>query len=582
MGRIASALAHRRLPWGAAALAALLLAPALSLGLFLDDLTHRWMMHGKARHVLQSDPRWALFKFVTSPEEVRVGVQEGYWPWWTTPDFRLAFMRPLSSLTHALDYRWLGVPPWVMHAENIAIYVCVVLVVGALARRLVGGVGAGVATLVFALDDAHAMPVGWIANRNALFATLFGLVAVLSYAREHREGWRAGRVVGPFAFALGLASGEVATGALAYLAAYALVLDDRPRTQRARALAPYGALTLVWAALYKALGYGAAAGAFYIDPVGQPMAFARAVFVRLPVLIGAQLGPLPADVLANAPERVTLMLAFLGAVLVVVLLAAFWPLTRDPVARFGALGVVLALVPTCAVFPSDRSLLMSGLGASVLVARIVTWTREERRRLDRRILAWGLVGVHLVMAPLLVPVRLYALHAFAAAPIRRAASTFPVGAEGKTLVVLGAPDPLVLSFMQVLGAEAGREPPARLRLLAIAVRGEHTCRRLDDRRLEVTLSEGFVQDPIGAMFRGPDAPMRVGDEVHVDGLDVKVLDVLDDGRARTVVFTFAEPLESPSYAWMTWKGKGFSTVTPPPPGASISIAPTPLAEAYGP
>jgi hypothetical protein len=582
VGRIATIVGHRRLPWLAAGLAALILAPALGLGLFLDDLTHRWMMQGKAREVLQADPRWALFKFVASPEEVRVGVQEGYWPWWTTPDFRLAFMRPLSSLSHALDYRWLELPPWVMHAENIAIYVGVVLVVAALARRLVGGLGAGIATLAFALDDAHAMPVGWIANRNALFATLFGLGAVLSHVRADREGWRAGRVVGPVLFALGLASGEVATGALAYLAAYALVLDERPWPVRARALAPYGALTVGWAVLYKALGYGAAAGAFYIDPVGQPGAFARAVVVRLPVLIGAQLGPLPSDVLANAPASATVTLACCGLALVTVLVASFWPLTRDPVARFGALGTLLALVPTCAVFPSDRSLLISGLGASVLVGRLVAWTFEERRRLDRRALAWGLVGVHLILAPLLVPARLYALHAFAAAPIRRAAQTFPAGAEGKTLVVLGAPDPLVLSFMQVLGEEAGRAPPVRLRLLAIAVRGEHTCRRVDDRRLEMTLSEGFIQEPIGAMFRGPDTPMHVGDEVHVDGFDVKVLDVLPDGRARTVVFTFAEPLESPSYAWMTWKGKGFSAVTPPPPGASLSIAPTPLAEAYGP
>jgi hypothetical protein len=36
---------------------------------------------------------------------------------------------------------------------------------------------AALALWCFALDDAHAMPIAWLANRNALVSALFGILA---------------------------------------------------------------------------------------------------------------------------------------------------------------------------------------------------------------------------------------------------------------------------------------------------------------------------------------------------------------------------------------------------------------------
>ena len=64
--------------------------------------------------------------------------------------------------------------------------------VGALAalyRRLMGATAAaGLAALFYAIDDAHGPPVAFLANRNAMMATLFGVLAVQKATPAGRSG----------------------------------------------------------------------------------------------------------------------------------------------------------------------------------------------------------------------------------------------------------------------------------------------------------------------------------------------------------------------------------------------------------
>src|SRR5690606_24868455 len=109
--------------------------------------------------------------------------------------------------------------------------------------------------VLYALDDVHGPTVGWIANRQAVIAAVFGLLAVLLHhrARAAPHGDRRARALAVVAFAAGLAAGESGLGALAYLVAHALCLDPAPRRARVTALAPYALVAAAWAALYVAL-----------------------------------------------------------------------------------------------------------------------------------------------------------------------------------------------------------------------------------------------------------------------------------------------------------------------------------------
>ena len=223
-----------RAPFVAALVGVVLLLPTLGAGLFADDVTHRLLLSPSFE--LPGGPRgaWDLFRFV-GPDRAAFhrALEMGFWPWWSAPNLRVGFFRPLTALSHALDYGALGGVPWVLHAESLALYALVVLAAAALYRRLVAPAWvATLAALAFSIDDAHSLTVVWVANRNALFAGVFGFAAVVAHDRARRDGERVAALAGPLLFAAGLLGGEAAVATLAYLAAHALWLDDAPLRRR--------------------------------------------------------------------------------------------------------------------------------------------------------------------------------------------------------------------------------------------------------------------------------------------------------------------------------------------------------------
>ncbi|WAS96663.1 hypothetical protein [Nannocystis punicea] len=152
------------------------------------------------------------------------------------------------------------------------------------------------ALLLFAVDDAHAASVGWIAARHGLIGAVFGVLALLAHHHWRARGWTVGVVVGPGALALGLLAPESALACLGYLAAYALVLERAEGWRaRVRTLAPYALVVVAWYAAYRAFGHGAQGCGMYLDPAADPLAFAVSALLHVPLLLMAQLG-LPAVV----------------------------------------------------------------------------------------------------------------------------------------------------------------------------------------------------------------------------------------------------------------------------------------------
>jgi len=113
-----------------------------------------------------------------------------------------------------------------MHLHSLAWLGAVVVVATLFYRRMFAAAWiAGLAALLFAVDDAHGFPAVWLANRNALIGVFFGLLTLIAHDRWRRDGWWMGAVLAPLAFLLGLLSKESAVATGAYLVAYALFLD---------------------------------------------------------------------------------------------------------------------------------------------------------------------------------------------------------------------------------------------------------------------------------------------------------------------------------------------------------------------
>jgi hypothetical protein len=111
----------RRVPFAAVIVAVVLFLPARGIGLYADDLTHQSMFETASRMPGGIRGDWDIFCFQSADRRnLRQMMDFGIWPWWTSPSIRLAFFRPLASLSHALDYRVIHLP-WVMHAESLVL-----------------------------------------------------------------------------------------------------------------------------------------------------------------------------------------------------------------------------------------------------------------------------------------------------------------------------------------------------------------------------------------------------------------------------------------------------------------------------
>jgi len=445
------------------------------------------------------------------------------------------------------------------------------------------GWAAGLAALLWVVDDARAMPSGWVSNRNALLAILFGLLAV----HLHRR-WRLGAgplfaALATISFSLALFSAEAGIGATAYLFAFACFLDPEKRWKRRLAsLAPYTMVVILWRIAYQILGFGADGGLFYLDPVRQPLEFSRALLGRLPMLFLGQWGLPPAESSITFPAELKSVVWVAGLMVAGGLAWAFRPLLRaDSRARFFALGMALAFLPICAVQPGDRNLGFVGFGAAGLLALFLTgiadhsaWARiPVRLPRARRAIVIALIGIHLVLAPLLFPLMTFGV-TMLGEPVTRAAAAVAIEElpEGTDLVLVNAPDFFYADMVAVHHGLAGQRLPRSVRPLALGPTPIEVT-RLDETTLEMKFEDGMPGGMFAGLFRGPDTPLEPGDRIEMARLLVEVESITDDGWIGGARFRFDRPLESPELSWLCWETDHYVPFTPPPVGARLELAP---------
>jgi len=534
----------------------LLCLPALAAPFFSDD----WMQARKLAPDFYGEPfplggtgLSELFVFATGePADTLAAQEAGYLAWWTAPDVKLAFWRPLSALTHALDHSlWPGSSA-LMHVHSLLWQVGVLVVLAVVFRRLLGPRAAVLALALYAWDEARGMVVGFLANRNALLAALFGLGVLWLHDRWRRDGWRPGAVLAPLLLVVGLLSAELALATTAYLFAYALFLDRGSLALRLARLVPYGVVVVAWKLVYRALGYGAAGSGVYVHPLSEPGLFLARLVDRAPRLALGQLTPIPSDLGVILPQAVSWGLAGLGLGAVCLLVGLAWPLLRArPEARFLALGSVLSLVPVSATFTSDRNLTFVGIGACGLVAMVLlAGVDASPARRWRRAALSLLVGFHLVLAPLCLPLRtLSTLWVDLSLSNFFAQVSATPGVEERTLVVPFAASDGLMGF-GLVGLVARDRPAPRRSLHLVSSVDSVTVTRLDDRTLRLR-AERFLQHSGQQMLRGPTRPFAVGDETVLSELTVVVAEVTDDGWPLEIEARFPASLEDPRWLWMT-------------------------------
>ncbi len=551
--KVVALLSHRRMPFLAAALGALLVLPSLGLGIALDDYLQRAILLGIQPYSDGTSPLLALFDFTNTPPGPIHPLE--MFPWYRSPDLRIGFFRPLSSAFAMLDYALWPDNFAIQHLHSILWYAVAVLVVGLLYRKLGGGAAvAGLAGLFFAVEDSHSMPAAWLANRNSLIALVFGGLCLLLHLDWRRKGSRPALAGALVALAAGLLAGESAIAAFAYLFAYQALLDRGTLPRRMLALAPYVVVILAWRAVYSGLGFGTTGCGLYFDPAASPLKFAMYLPGRMSLLMvsqwfQAQTEPLmlltmPLRIGAGvAAGMVTAMVGFL-----------FWPLLKkDREARFWALGMVIALVPVSAAAVMDRNLVFAGIGAFGLLALMA----RETGLLGGQATIFGwrrtgtkiLVFINLWLALILLPLRVLSIP-YGLGAITSIARQIPMeeSIRDQTLFWINGND--FFTFYTPLARRLEGIPAPRANYQLGFLTGEVRMRRTGDTSLLLRQQQGFMPRPIDMMLWSPENRFRAGQRISMPEFEAEVKEVLPDGRPRAVEFHFAKSLDSTAYVFM--------------------------------
>lgn len=545
----------------------------------VDDYLHRATFIQPAElDGLFGSPFTSLFSFADGDaERTEAMIARGMSSVLTLPKIKLRFWRPLTVATHWIDYALWPNSAWLMHLHSLLWFGAAVLTVALLYRRLMGPtLVAGIACLLFAIDDAHSLPVGWIANRNSLIALVLGVSAIIQHDR-----WRRDQITHalPFAvllFSLALLAKESSVSVCAYLFSYALFIDKSPRLQRAATLAPYAVCVLIWRFYYQWAGYGASGSTSYIDPISSPLAYLRELPVRVPLLLNGQFGFPPSDFYTFLPPPITTFLVAWAVVLVTLMLPLFVSLLRkDSMAKFWALGMSLSLLPICATGPMDRLLDFTSIGAMALLSLLLVHLRHlvhaDPPEPHQRYYRYGyrvLLTIHFILAPIYF-IGMPHLFAFGSGIVIEEVDGFVPKDESiseRTVVLVNMGNYPIGLYLPIQRALAGIPAPAAVRSLSAP--SISLLPMSIERRNETTLRVHAEYGP--SLFRGIQ-PMKIGDRVNLPDTAVEVIDTDADGWPSVLDFHFVVPLENPSLIWLEFQGVEAKSWIPPEVGETVFL-----------
>lgn len=583
ISKLKSLLSHRYLPFILGLLAFIIMIWALDEGFIMDDHFHRAKLLGKLYEGSDgfSDVLHNMFSLNRTPEELTQLKETGFVPWWAADDLKLSNWRPLASLTHWFDYQLFPHSAALMHAHSLLWLSLAVLAVAAFYRRMSGPIWvAGLAGLMYLLDEANSFPTLWIANRNEMIAVAFGATALICHHRARCGGsWK--YVIGSvLLFLCSLLATEAGIATFVYLAAYALCLDRSPWRQRLVSLAPAFAVLVLWRVVYSSLGHGTLGCGAIIDPGRTPLAFIQAALVRAPILLMGQLGLAQPDLFGALSPKWQLMMTLVcagGLALMILLFLPLWRMNRH--VRFYGLGMILAVVPICATMPYSRNLMFVAIGGFGFVAHILSAlidiSKVQFRGYVWKVAVWVLTVVLLVLA---IPVT--GLSRLPQPGMTRFITgqlmpsfpwdEMPDSLSDKQVLIVNAANPFGMLYAPLIRMHEGKPLPQNLRVLSPAW-GRLEIERSSDTSL-VLRSQGdnLFADGSGApfhvihMFRMIDEVFYthwdhviVGQSRRLGNLEIQVTQTGAYGAPREVVFTLDKPLEDASLVWLEFDWVGY-------------------------
>jgi hypothetical protein len=578
----------------------------LLIGFAADDFAQLGMLNGD--YLVHRAP-WDLFTFSDgSLSDTKALMRGGFYPWWAYPGVRLSMLRPLSSLLMWGDNELFGADPLGYHLHSLLWWLLLLALVARLFYRLLPLEIALLAFAFFVVDESLGLPLGWIANRNAVISTVFGLCALLAYLRWREGGTRRDLLTVVVAMSIALGAGEYALCMLGFFLSYELLVARGPLAARLRASWPAALPAALFMVIRSLLGHVPRHSGVYLDPLVDTHQFFIELGKRVPALIADLVLNMRSDFYTfglpwtyalvkggYAPEswlwsvspwrRIHVALGVAAIFLLIALIRSAPRDARARNARWLLVGGLLAILPVTGSFPSSRLLLVAMIGfAPFLSTWVVAALRDLRARFAGARLRTGLLAAcaglfalyHLLVPAVQSYIEVYATYINANA-VRRTVLEMQVDQRTlpqKRMVVVSALEGGGSLYIPLTRARYHRTLPETCWTLSLTA-ADHLFTRDTLRSFILSPMSGFTLlagDPEN-MLHPTDHPFRVGQSVDVGGMRVKVLALLR-GMPKMIRVSFDVSLDDPSLLLVQPTPKGLRKFRIPSVGESV-IIPTP-------
>lgn len=566
---------------------------SLGWGFVWDDWFHQFALRRQTED-MQLRP-WNLYDFADTAD--RSPDHHAGLPWWTDPDFKVRFFRPVTSVSIWLDYTFHG--DWApgYHLTSLLLFAVFLALAFRLYRALGASPRASLWALAFlALEDGHHLPVGWIANRNTMLAALFVVACLLLLCRRRRGPPGVYLTAAVICFLLACGSKESGLAAFPLIVVYLAAYECRDagdgwrtvvaRLMRSRVLWLFAVLTAAYLLFYIADGHGARS-LHFAAPWPNPVAYLGRLAIMLPVgLYSLFLGFSP-DLLPARPEYVfpVLIASF------VVLSPLFYILFRT--VGFTSISVLAIGWALCSIVlvggaeASDRLLMSASVGSALLIGLFLDRIGGVRLCLVTRKYACAATACLLITCGIIASVPMMALRNAMIADLAMADTRLMLNAEidrtaapPRRVFLLNSPSSLLPMMMPLAWRVGNDDDGTEISVLQL---GRRPLRWTRDDERTMTLSSGgapFLTTRMERLFRVKDVPPPLGRTARRSTFTATI--VATEGSGVTSVrFEFEDDLDHASYTFLAWRDGRLRRIAPPAIGETINLPelqpPVPLA-----
>lgn len=526
----------------------------------------------------------AFHFYSTDAETLAAYSRYGNLPWWSVQDATMSPWRPVSALTHWLDFQ---VAPASFRFQVLHSLIYLMLF-GYASYRLFWrlssqGSIALLAAIFVVVDYSHFINFSWVAARNVYIAGAFGCLALDRFIL-----WRQQRTVLQLISALVLfgallLSAEAGIALLGYLLAYLWLIEKARVRGMVTALWPFLAVVVVWRLLYSYCGFGASGISLYVNPMQSPLEFVGALLQTAPVLFSSVITSIDGYLPSLAPGLRLGAISFAALIAMVGIWMIVPLLRRSERVRFMFVGSVLSAIPASALISgSSRSTVFIAIGFFWILS---CWLHEllqvNQKRL-RRYFAHGVVGVHLILpvvisflvSSMLLPVTYSSDMQYESVekPLQQSAGD-------RSLVVVNSRAPNREFYLPFTWLYEYGVAPKSINSIApgmtsfyltrnsvrdfelsaprgLALTDSASIRGLDGE--QPPLSEVYYLQMLQGLFTGSGTRYRVGDVRRAGDMILTVMSVLDGQPSRVNIrFDAAVNPDAMLWQWYDWESRQY-------------------------